>query len=241
MPPLWGSVPYGGKGRRRGPRRGERSGRPYWSSLVFEDAFPEPLRDLRDERVSEGPKSVHPSGNPISHSTHVGSVPSFQALAFGVGHFVTAVAKPSPLVGLAPLRLWLPFTVGVGHTCTAVSRRWFGSPASISFALGPFAIDALGVGHFVTKSISVSPAWIPVGGGLFRFAVELRACFESPAVGVGVRNKPEPVPPVRGAEGGSRYAVPLRVIPARGQVPDNSAKSSSKESCDVFHDDVAGS
>jgi hypothetical protein len=171
----------------------------------------------------------------------LGSVPSFQSLAFGVGHFVTAVAKPSPLVGLAPLRLWLPFTVGVGHTCTAVSRRWFGSPASISFALGPFAIDALGVGHFVTKSISVSPAWIPVGGGLFRFAVELRACFESPAVGVGVRNKPEPVPPVRGAEGGSRYAVPLRVIPARGQVPDNSAKSSSKESCDVFHDDVAGS
>jgi len=46
---------------------------------------------------------------------------------------------------------------------------------------------------------------------------------------------------VRGANGTSGYAVPLRVIPERGQVPENSAHSSSKQSCDVFHDDVAGS
>jgi hypothetical protein len=30
------------------------------------------LGALRDDRVAEGPQSVHPAGNPISHSTHVG-------------------------------------------------------------------------------------------------------------------------------------------------------------------------
>src|SRR5690348_493109 len=103
---------------------------------------------------------------------------------------------------------------------------------------------------------------MPVGGILLRFAVEFRACFESPRVGVGMRlrksrgsrpplliardfvllasgvgNKPDPVASVRGAKGRSRYAVPLRVIPARGQVSENSAKPPSKESWDVLHDD----
>jgi hypothetical protein len=35
--------------------------------------------------------------------------------------------------------------------------------------------------------------------------------------------------------------VPLRVIPERGQVSENSLNSPSKQSCDVLHDDVAGS
>ena len=30
------------------------------------------LCDLRDNRVAESPESVHPSGYPMSHSTHVG-------------------------------------------------------------------------------------------------------------------------------------------------------------------------
>jgi hypothetical protein len=63
--------------------------------------------------------------------------------------------------------------------------------------------------------------------------------FQSRAVGVG--HDPDPVAAVRGANGRSRYAVPLRVIPARGQVPEYAPHSSSKESCDVLHDDVAGS
>jgi len=32
----------------------------------------DPLRDLRDDGVSESSKSVHPSGYPMSHSTHAG-------------------------------------------------------------------------------------------------------------------------------------------------------------------------
>jgi hypothetical protein len=61
------------------------------------------------------------------------------------------------------------------------------------------------------------------------------------AFAVGVCNKPEPVAAVRGAKGRSGKAVPLRVIPERGQVSKHSPESSSKESCDVLHDDVAGS
>jgi hypothetical protein len=52
----------------------------------------------------------------------------------------------------------------------------------------------------------------------------------SAIVAAGVGNKPDPVPPVRGTNGASRNAVPLRVIPARGQVSENSPESSSKES-----------
>lgn len=61
--------------------------------------------------------------------------------------------------------------------------------------------------------------------------------LESPAVGVGA-NDPDSIPAVRRANGGSRYAMPLRVIPERGQVSENLAVPSTKQSCDVLHDDV---
>ena len=165
--------------------------------LGMDDRAADQLRDLRDDRVSEGPKSVHPSGNPMSHSTHVGfkeplpvcdliasgklsgkrpanrrardSVDIFSPSdASGVGQRRTAVASPSPEVGLAPLRLWFPLTVGVGHN-------------------------------------------------------------------------PDAVASVRGANGTSWYAVPFRVIPARGQVSKNTAQPSTKQRCDVLHEDEARS
>lgn len=56
---------------------------------------------------------------------------------------------------------------------------------------------------------------------------------------------PESVASVRGANGGSWNAVPLRVIPERGQVGEDLSEGStsvdSKEVCDVFHQDEAGS
>jgi hypothetical protein len=54
----------------------------------------------------------------------------------------------------------------------------------------------------------------------------------------GVGHHEDAVPLVRGADGGSRYAVPLRVIPARGQLAENTSKPSSQESCNVLqHND----
>jgi hypothetical protein len=39
---------------------------------------------------------------------------------------------------------------------------------------------------------------------------------------------------VRGANGGSWYAIPFRVIPARGQITEDISKSGTKETWDVF-------
>src|SRR5262249_15375407 len=58
---------------------------------------------------------------------------------------------------------------------------------------------------------------------------------------LGVGHNEDPVPKVRGTNGFSRKAVPLCVIPACGQVSENSCKSSRKQSWDVFHDHVSGS
>jgi hypothetical protein len=63
-----------------------------------------------------------------------------------------------------------------------------------------------------------------------------KVCPPPPTVGVG--HNPEPIASVRGTNGGSWYAMPLRIIPERGQVSENVSKPSTKQSCDVFHDDV---
>ena len=46
---------------------------------------------------------------------------------------------------------------------------------------------------------------------------------------------------MRRTNGGSRYNVPLRVIPERGKVSENAGKSASPQSPDVFHEHEAGS
>src|SRR5690606_41646964 len=66
-----------------------------------------------------------------------------------------------------------------------------------------------------------------------------RSSMGSFAVGVG--NNPDAVSLVRGANGASRYAVPFRVIPALGQVSENSSEPQGKVPWDVLQEDVAGS
>lgn len=64
------------------------------------------------------------------------------------------------------------------------------------------------------------------------------------AVGVG-SNGEDPVTEVRGADGCCRYAIPDRVVPERGQVPENFSPDGSvvdsKDVRHVLHEDVAGS
>jgi hypothetical protein len=57
----------------------------------------------------------------------------------------------------------------------------------------------------------------------------------------GVGNNPDAIPPVRGANGESRDAVPPSIIPERGQVSENSSETPRQESWHVLHDDDAGS
>jgi hypothetical protein len=82
---------------------------------------------------------------------------------------------------------------------------------------------------------------MPVGGNLKRLAVALAADFASPLVGVGISDEPETVTSMRGTNGRSLNAVPFRVIPALGQISENSSKPSSQQVCDVLHDNVARS
>ena len=44
-----------------------------------------------------------------------------------------------------------------------------------------------------------------------------------------------------GTDGGSGDAIPFRIIPERGQVPEHDMDSPSKESCNVFHENISGS
>ena len=70
------------------------------------------------------------------------------------------------------------------------------------------------------------------------FAISPLFC---PSFARGVGHNPDAIPAVKCTNGGSRYAVPLRIVPERGQVSENVSRPPSKQSCDVFHDDVAGS
>jgi hypothetical protein len=63
--------------------------------------------------------------------------------------------------------------------------------------------------------------------------------LESPTVGVG--NDPDPVAYMGGTDEGRRYAVPFPVVPEDGQISEYVSHSPSKETRDVFHEDVAGS
>jgi hypothetical protein len=68
-----------------------------------------------------------------------------------------------------------------------------------------------------------------------RPAVRFAAFLESPTVGDG--NNDDPVTEVRGTNGRRRYAIPLEVVPAAGQVTGNLSESESKEPWDIFQHD----
>jgi len=82
--------------------------------------------------------------------------------------------------------------------------------------------EACGVGHIATAHPN-----------LFGFVrpsplhVRVKLLVNSEAFGVG--HNPDPVASVRRTNGGSWYAVPFRIVPERGQVPENSVKSPSSE------------
>jgi hypothetical protein len=58
--------------------------------------------------------------------------------------------------------------------------------------------------------------------------------FLEDACSVGVGNNENSVTDARGADGCRRYAIPFRVIPARGQGSENGAHTSSKQDCHVL-------
>lgn len=68
-------------------------------------------------------------------------------------------------------------------------------------------------------------------------------CVLSNPEAVGVGNNPDAIPLVRGADGRRRDTIPLRIVPALGQLPENTVEPppSSKESCNVLQEEEVGS
>lgn len=140
-----------------------------------------------------------------------------------------------------------------GFNCPPEARSygcpllWRAAPLSVSARAFPhfwypasFQSFAVGVGKNFTQRSSETALFVPA----LSTPVVLRRSIWSEAVGVGtlwLGNKPKPVPYVRGANVGCWYAVPIRIIPERGQGSENGIQSSMKQRRDVLHDDEAGS
>jgi hypothetical protein len=73
------------------------------------------------------------------------------------------------------------------------------------------------------------------------FAEGLLLRPEAASIACGVGNHEYPITSVRGADGGSGYAVPLRVIPDLGKVSEYVSHPPSKEAWHVLHDREPGS
>jgi hypothetical protein len=97
---------------------------------------------------------------------------------------------------------------------------------------------AVGVGHILTASFIVLCFRAPLG------RVRARGFFDGPRLpqfASGVGNNKNSVPDMRGTKGGSRYAMPFRVITDRGQRPEYSTHPPSKQRCHVLQHNDAGS
>jgi hypothetical protein len=129
----------------------------------------------------------------------------------------------------------LPFAMldtGVGHIrADTAATRW---EPSLAFAgdTSPAFVprEAVGVGHFSSaRMISV------------RFAPEDRSPEHGRGVGSAAANDPDAVAPVRGTNGTRRNAMPFRVIPDLGQVPENRVQPSTKQRCHILQQGPDGS
>jgi hypothetical protein len=98
----------------------------------------------------------------------------------------------------------------------------------------------VGVGHIwrsTRSTIDVKPLGPALPGAVLS-CKWLLPFLISNARGVGQYE--HPVPDMRGANGGSRNAMPLSIIPDLGQRPENSVQSSSKQRCHVLQHNRSG-
>ena len=201
--------------------------------------------------------SSHVGGNPIRVATHRGLSTTGEAARRlpGVLGLAGATGPPGPAIAAS----WSG-SVGVGSPVARVRH---------DCALGPFQSRDEGLRHAGSVPRTASVSVVP--GCMTPVAVVCRAALTaSPAVGVGQcrrvaavsvsavprdRRAPEHSessargvghdedarPLVRGAHVARAYNRPFRVIPARGQAPENLVDPSNKEPWDVLHHNVAGS
>jgi len=165
---------------------------------------------------------VQPLGKFISHSTNSGFIEPPAAPASLERAFTFSQST------FGPQSLWY-LALGVGHITRPASLTCWPCLSALITASALICrwSFSVGVGHQARH-----PGCFAIeGDNWFAFAVGVaKFCDDE-----------DPVPPVRGADGGSGNTVPLRIIPALGQRPENGIQSPSKESWYVFQDDVARS
>jgi hypothetical protein len=211
--------------------------------MCGEDEAAPDFRDLWDDRVSEYAQAVHPRGNPMSHSTHVGfSEPRIafwpcdwrpeRLLAVGVGHRALLTAS----IRFPPFRPFLGVTRppcvpsvarSVGHIRAAPNR--VGLP--LMYVSEPLSLSAAtGVGQ--SDRLTARPSSFPLGPLLRPSG--LKPC--------GVGHNEDTISFVRGTDRSRRHSVPFRIEPEAGQVSEYvSELSESKEPCRVLQQDPLGS
>jgi hypothetical protein len=126
--------------------------------LLPHDRPSDQLDDLGHDRVSEATQSVHPRGNPMSHSTHVGfsCPPTIAAASSGVSAFAATICRPADPEFMALLLCpWQ--AVGVGHIVAAIAStndplRFFLRKRSAMSGVSVDAthLSAVGVGNIFT-------------------------------------------------------------------------------------------
>ena len=132
--------------------------------------------------------------------------------------------------------------IGVGNLAAARSRRSGPCTRSAPTPLSRIALAGLpvswslafGVGQRSRAAIIASPGLTAAFGEAERFDLV------SLSLAVGVGKDEQPLAEVRRADLGGREHVPFRIVPERGQRPENSSEV-SKQLWHVLHDDEAGS
>ena len=158
----------------------------------------------------------------MSHSTHVGfNCPP-----------ITRARSGSP-----PLSEYLAALESVmSHKGRGRPSRW----RSDQSRCPPLCSLAVGVGHRIfAATASTNEPLLPFRRN--RSAIPSVGATPTHLSAVGVGHHEDPPAEMRRTDGGSRNALPFRVIPERGQVPENVPHSSNKETWDVLHDNPTGS
>lgn len=184
----------------------------------------------RYDAVADRVESVHPMGQPISHSTNGG------LRTTGVGDELPGVVVVGARWPEGQFVAWpgssLP-SAEPGHilatTVSDVAARRPMRCFMARCAVGDFwSSDATGVGQRrAARSVNVTP-WVPVVVGLPPEALE------SEAVAVG--QEPEAVAAMRGANGGCAETAPFRIEAESGKVPKHDVESSSGQGRDVLEE-----
>lgn len=170
------------------------------------------------------------SGKPINHATQIGlSIPP------------ACVRSPSPAFVPGFFLFVLPLTVGVARAADTMSSRFRLPLASRAAADSGSGIPrfgspsrAHGVGHMAIRPARLIVPFAPLG----RIAVVCGPAFASLTIGVGKAGEAPPaVALVRRSHISSAEHRPARIIPERGQIPENvSEVSRGDQARNVFQE-----